>query len=230
MPDSFIPYGPDPATSPRKDATAKRTETRDGVSAEYHRSEVLIARRRITTFRGRVSTFRTIGAGATPQNLFTIENATGSPVLVALRLLRIWSHQVTASAVLPPWFSLSRLTTLPTGGTTMSKVSVDPRDAASNANVVLRQATTADGAALTAITATAGVRQATGIAVQLYTAAAGLQPQNTDIVSWEVPDDFELMLGAGQAYLVQVITAAAADNIAGRSFHITCAWEEYTEY
>lgn len=230
MPDSFIPYGPDPATSPRRDATAKRSETRDGTTADFHRSEVLLARRRIPTFRGRVTTFRTVGSAATPQNLFSIENTGPAGFMVALRLLRIWSHQVTATAVLPPWYGLSRITTLPTGGTTMTKVAVDPRDAASNAGVVLRQGTASDGGALTGITGTAGVRQATGIVVQIYTAVGGVQPVATDVIAWDVPDDFEMILTPGNAYLIQVIAAAAADNIAGRSFHVTCAWEEYTEY
>lgn len=231
MPDSFIPYAADPATVGRRQATVKRSETRDGVTADFQRDEVIVTDRRVRTFRGTGSTFRTPGNAATPQNIWSIENAAaaGSGLVVSLRDLFIMSAQVTANATMPPWLTLFRTTTLPTGGITFTKVSKDTRDAASNAGVVIRQTVSADGGAATAITAAfVAPRLATRIASQLYTAVGVYQSEPQDMLVG-IPDD-ELLLQPGQAYVLSVNTAAAADNIAGRSFWVDFGWTEFSEY
>lgn len=221
-----IPYGPDPATIGRRTATRSRTE--DNVVKQFDR--VLVEDNRIRSFRGVGATFRIPGSGATPQNLWSIENATGSTVAVALRKLLVVTAQTVANATHPPWFALTRITALPTGGTPMGKAHPDGRSAeASSASVVVRQGASADGTA-SAITATAaGTRFATEMGGQLYTAAGVLQPLTADLLE-NVTNEGELILGPGQAYLLQAITAAAADNIATRSYLVDFAFEEFQDF
>lgn len=184
---------------------------------------------RIASFQGVGATFRIVGNAATPQNLWTLENATGSTVFVALKTLDIVMHQSGASVVLPPWFSLTRISTVPTGGTAITKTAIDTGDGTtSSGSVTSRGAASADGIA-SAITATAaGQRLASASSVQLYT-AVGLSgnPEEIDVLK-HVPKDWVLVLRAGQSFLLQIIAAAAADNIATRSMHVNFAWEEFT--
>ena len=229
MPDSFVPYAADPATVGRRQATVKRTETRDGVAAEFHRDEVLVADRRIRTFSGAGGSFRMVGSGATPQNLWTIENAVGSAVKVALRKLQVAMMQTASSATPSPVLSLYRIGTLPTGGTPAIKVPTDGTNAAQvSANaVVVRGGASADGT-LSAITATAaGGRIATAFASFMLT--SGTLMGEIDMLA-NVDDPRDLVLGANQAYLLQLTAAAAADNIAARHFLVDFAWDEFSEF
>lgn len=221
-----IPYPVDPATVGRRTATRSRTE--DSVTKQWDR--VIVEDNRVRSFRAVGATFRIPGSAATPQNLWTIENTTGSAVAVALRRLHVVTAQTVANLTHPPWFALFRLSTLPSGGATMTKTHPDGRSADTSANnVVIRQGASADGTA-SAITATAaGARLATAIGGQLYTAVGALQPVTADLLE-NVTDEGELVLAAGQALLLQAMTAAAADNIATRSYLVDFAFEEFQEF
>ena len=62
------------------------------------------------------ASFRTLGAAATPQNLFTIENIDATKLVTVRRI----TVQMDATAVLVsvmPQVKLSRATAVPTGGT-----------------------------------------------------------------------------------------------------------------
>lgn len=234
MPDSYIPYGADPGTVGRRQATVKRTETRDGTTAEFNRDVVVLDDRRARTFKGVGATFRIIGSAAIPQPLWSIENTTGSAVAVALRRLYVGVTQTAANLTHPPWFYLFRTSTMPTGGTTMTKTHPDGRSAETSAgNVIVRSGASAD-ATLSAITAPfAGARLATLFGSQLYTAVGQGTPLRLDMLAGVADEAMEygwLVLGAGQAYVLHVTAAAAADNIAARSFVVDFAWSEFTDY
>lgn len=218
MADSFVPYGSDPGTVGRRAATVKRTMTRDGVTADFHHDEVIVADRRIRTFRGAGATFRIPGTAAL-QNLFTIENAAGSSVLVALRHVRLWvvGTAAVANLVTP---SVYRITTLPTGGTTFTKTSVDSRES-SNASVVLRGAASADGTA-SAITATVGGGRLASALLPTMVTSGVFPAAPVDIVHHS---DYDYVLNAGQAYLLVNITASATTM----HYVVDVEWDEFTE-
>lgn len=219
-----IPYGPDPASIGKRSATRYRTE--DAVVRHWDR--VLIENNRVYTWRGTGSTFRIVGSAALNQPLWSIENTAGSAVIVSLDKLRIFSAQTVANTTHPPWYYINRLTSMPTGGTTFTKIAADSTDASSAANVTIRQGASADGTN-SAITATpSGSRIAAGIGNQLYTAVGTYQSVALDLLG--ATPAGELILNAGQAYVVYVTTSLAADNLATRSFLLDFAWSEYTTF
>lgn len=228
MSNSFIPYGPDPATIARRNASSKLNETRDGATADFFRDEVHVVPRRIYTFRGAGSAFRVPGSAALNQPIWSIENTSGSAVIVSLTALRVFSAQTVANLTHPPWYFMHRTTTMPTGGTAATKVAYDSTYTTSAANVIIRQGASADGTISAITAAVSGGRIATAIGSQLYTAVGTLQPQPVRML--EACPDEELILQAGQAYVLYVTTAAAADNLATRSFLVDFSWEEFTTF
>lgn len=225
MPTDNIPYPQDPSAIGRRGATRSRTE--DAVTKHWDR--VIVEDERIRTFKGVGATFRIPGSAATPQNLWSIYNTTGSSIIVALKELWVTSAQTVANLTHPPWYTLTRITTAPTGGTAFTKTPVDTRDAASAANVEVRGGASVDGTAATITATAAGQRLASAHGNQLYTAVGVLQAMRIDILA-AVANDFPLLLQANQGFLLQVNTAAAADNLATRSHIVDCAWTEFTEF
>lgn len=220
MADSFIPYGADPGTVGRRAATAKRNMTRDTVTADFHHDEVVVVERKIITFRGAGATFRIAGLASTPHNLWSIENAAGSTVLVALRYLNMYTVATAASATLVTP-ALFRITTLPTGGTTFTKTSKDSRET-SNASVAVRGASSADGTA-SAITATAAGQRLTSALQPTMVTSGVYTALGKDLI---MAEEYPYILNAGQAYLLQNITASAVTV----HYVVECAWEEFTEF
>jgi|GEM_PF-2337515 len=108
---------------------------------------------RIASNEVKFASWRTVASAATPHNLLSIENTTGSAVLVAVRELavEIQVNAVTAMLVASD-IKLFRGTTVPTGGTTLTQHQLDTSDTVSPANVVIRGATASDGGAATGIT------------------------------------------------------------------------------
>lgn len=236
MGDSFIPYGSDPATVGRRSAASSRSETRDGATATFYRDEVHIVDRKGRTFNGVGATFRIPGSAATPQPLWSIENTTGSTVRVELSRLVVGVAQTGANTTMPPWFYLFRTTTMPTGGQTIYKMHPDGSSAQTSvANVTIRQGASADGSLATSALTAAFVapRLSTMFGSQLYTAVGHSTPLRFDLLAGVSNDPLEhgeLVLAAGQALVLHVATAAAADNIATRSFLVDFAWNEHTLY
>jgi len=208
----------DPVNPGRNEATRSRTE--DGNIK--HWSRVIVEDNRIRTFRGAGSTFRIPGVTTTAHNLWSIENAAGSTILVALKKLHLYVVNTAVSAlVINP--ALFRLTTLPTGGTPFTKTSVDPRDAASNASVVVRGGASVDGTAGTVITATAAGQRLTSALLPVMV-TSGVYPAT--VIDMLEGMDGEFLLGASQSYLLQI---PGGSNTA---FHyiVNCEWEEFTEF
>lgn len=179
---------------------------------------------RTVSYRGGAGTFRTLGAAALLHNLFTIENAAGSSVLVAVTKI---NFRMDATAVLTdvvPFVKLSRPTALPTGGTVLTKAT---RDTAltSSASVVCRGATASDGGAATAITATQGAMFKADGGMRMHTLVGQVLLDQTDLCSADNP----IILRAGEALLVCVDAAATTSDPATNHWQVSAVWEEYTQ-
>lgn len=169
-------------------------------------------------FQGSVSGFRTLGTGATPHNLLSIENTANSPVSVKVNRITV---QLDATAVLTAVMlqvKLSRATAIPTGGTELTKVALDP-GLSSASNVIIRSATASDGGTATEITATAGATIWQKFLMRMHT-----------LVGQVLGIDFDLLpapiiLKANQAVLVQV-TGTAGSNPNTNHWIVNVSWEE----
>lgn len=180
---------------------------------------------RVTTFSGIVASFRTLGSAATPQNLFSIENGAGSPILVAVKRLSVEMDATAALTTVAPEFAVFRQTTLPTVGTALTKVAVDTA-LTSNASVVARGATASDGGAATAITGTASANRAWHqFQHRLPTQVGQMIADDYSLIPIYSNDD-PVILRASEALLVQVI-GTAASNAATNHYVVKCAWEEF---
>lgn len=171
-----------------------------------------------------VSTFRTLGNAATPQNIFTLEAGSSTPGPIVVRRLEVFTDSTAALTALSPYARLSYPTALPSSGTTLTKVPADSKRA-SNANVVARGATASDGGSATAITATAGSAIAAAFTGRLHTAVGQALKQVDDLLG-PFLQETGLVVRPGEALLVQIISGTAADNANTRHYIVNCAWEE----
>ena len=178
------------------------------------------------TYRGMVGSWRTLGTGATPQNLFTIENQAASPVIVRITRLVV---QMDATAVLVsvmPQVKVSRATGLPSGGTATNKTPFDTA-MSSNAKVVARSGTASDGGVATAITATAGDVMWQQYCMRMHTVVGQvLSPDNNALPS--LIEGQPVLLRAGESLLVQIVASAGGSNPATNHWFVNAAWEEDT--
>jgi len=177
-------------------------------------------------FKGTASSFRTLGNATALQNLFSIENAVGSTVLLGVRRLTIQMDATAALIAVASQFKTSRPTTFPTGGTVLTKVAFDTT-LTSSASVVARGATASDAGAAAAITATAGAVGWHQFAMRMHTLAGQVILEDESLIPSLCEND-PIVLRAGQALLVQIVQAAAANNAATNHHVVNCAWEEYT--
>ena len=198
MADSTIQYPPD--------STGKsvRTYRRGALTTDPHDSYVIPTVARVISNELRFATFRTVASAAANHNLLTIENTTGSAVLLAVRqlILEIQVNALTAMLVAAE-ARLFRGTTVPTGGTVATLHQNDTADTAAPANLVVRQATASDGGAATAITyATPTTNPFTAQAIDKILTGVG------QFVTDEAPlltlAEDPLILRAGQSLVVTV--------------------------
>lgn len=170
-----------------------------------------------------VATFRQIGTGATPQNLFTIENIDSTKLVYIRRLI----VQMDATAVLTsvmPLVKVSRATGVPSGGTTLNKCLFDTANS-SNANTICRGSTSSDGGANSGPTATAGDVLWQQYCMRLHTAVGQvLAPDNISLPS--LVDTQNFILRQNQALLVQVVASAGSSNPSTNHWFVQCVWEE----
>ncbi len=178
------------------------------------------------TFRGRASTFRSIGrAGTTARRLLTIFNAAGSGKVVYVNQLAVDFAQIAAIAVtvIPPPIRVYRITALPTGGTALTKVAKDTL-LTSSASITLAGDASADGtnsaSALAAVT-TAGAALTQEFFPRLITGAG-----------YEVADRIELLSGrnvvvrAGEGLVLSSDITLATQEPAGVHTIATVDWWE----
>lgn len=181
-------------------------------------------------FRGRFTTFRTLGrAGTAGQNLAAIWNATGSTIAVDVNFVGVDLVQTVIKAVTvePPLIRLIKLTTIPTNGSAGSKVSEDSGLAATSASVSTFQDSSAENTgsgttlAFTQTAATSGLTQE--FAPRLIT-AAGYEP--ADRV--EFLNGGPITLRAAEGVGVRLDYTLATMNPVTDKWAVTFRWEEYT--
>jgi hypothetical protein len=171
------------------------------------------------------SSFRTLGTAAIPQNIFSIENQAGSAKTLEVRRLSVVMDATAVLTAVAVQVRTSRITTLPTGGTTLTKVAFDTGLPASISQAVVRGATASDGGAATAITATASSIFYESLGQRMHTAVGQIL---TDLIP-AVPlyaENEPIVLRAGQALLVQINASAAASNAATNHYIVNCTWDE----
>lgn len=217
MPESFIGL---PA-----DSTGKKVHTRQRVIGANTVEEqwFLPGSERVSTAKIAVSTFRTPGLAVTPHNLFTLENLAANPAtfLVGVRRLTIQMVATAATAALTT-YRMWRTTTVPTGGTVMTKTSRDSADAL-NANVNARMAVSADAVA-TAITYALPATNPMWQQSQPVMLTSGVWNGDDNSLIPVIFQDDPLVIRPGQSILIAATTA----SVASASYVINCSWEEYT--
>ncbi len=181
---------------------------------------------RIVSAQISASSFRTLGAAALLQNVFSIENQAGSTVLVAVRRMAVQLDATALLAAVAPSVKVSRITTLPTGGTVLGEVPADSANT-SNASVVVRGATASDGGAATAITATAGVAFWSQLTMRMHSLVGQVLMEDESVIPGLSEND-PIILRAGEALLVQIVAAATTSNPATNNWVINTVFEEMT--
>lgn len=173
-----------------------------------------------TTYKGAVSTFRIVGLASANHNLFTIFNKTGSSKFVKLKRLTVQSDHTAVLVTVAPVIQASRITTLPSGGTVMTKVPFDTSLTA-DTNVELMQATASDGGAATTITSTAGTRLWADFKGRMHTAVGQILFPDESLIPGFCDED-PIILRALEGINVQVVQAALTTD----HYIVSCAWEE----
>jgi hypothetical protein len=167
------------------------------------------------------SSFRTLGAASSPQNLFALLNPLASTKNLVLRQLTVASDSTVALATVSQQAVLSKPAVLPTGGTTLAAVKYRTSYAA--AVGVPLGGTASDGGGATAITATAGSNIWQQFLDRPQT-AAGWFPHPTYSMLPDVGADLrQLILAPGESVLVQLVTSVPATT----HLLVNCAWTEY---
>lgn len=172
------------------------------------------------------ASFRVVGNSATPQNIFSIENGSSSAVLVALREIELMCDSTAAQTKIF-LARLSRSTALPTGGTALSKGVFDTAQT-SDSNVIFRSGASADGTN-SAITATAGTTLYEEFIDRPQTAVGyyALEPIHLLPGIAEGAANDPVILRAGEAVLVQIMTTTGADNVSTISYACQATVEEF---
>ncbi len=172
------------------------------------------------TFKGAISTFRTVGLASANHNLFSIFNKTGSTKFIKLKRLTFQNDHTAVLITVSPIVHATRITAVPTGGTVVTKVAFDSTLTA-DTNVEMMQATASDGGAATTITATAGTRMWAGFKGRMHTAVGQILFPDETLIPFFCDVD-PIILRAGQGILVTAVQAALITD----HYVVNCAWEE----
>jgi hypothetical protein len=192
---------------------------------------VYVKEDRIVSFSGRTATYVTPGRGVAAQKVFAIHNASASPVVVSVDRLTIdlLTTVAKAATVLSPIIRVSRLTNLPTGGTSLFKVPMDTA-LTSNAAVTVWGDSSADNAgagtsSATTLTLSAGIAIAQKYTPRLLT-AVGYEPIDTAPFFHGEPD---ITLRALEGVCVHLdMATVTTGNPATDKWLVTCDWTEFT--
>jgi hypothetical protein len=196
---------------------------------------VVPVRDRITSYSGRAATFRITGRAATTQNLLTIYNNSATVLVEVNRIL--FDAYGTAARIIttaPGIVRVSRFTTAPTNGTTLSKVPLDTT-MTSDSSVTLLQDASADGtnsATALGVTIPAGnvLTQEVmprNVWISGTAPAAGVYTELADRMEFFVGNT-DVTLRQGQGLVLHIAAPAAASNPATDFFVANIDWEEYT--
>jgi hypothetical protein len=182
---------------------------------------------KVVSYTGSITTYRTLGSST--HNLFTIENQTGSGVLVGIRRLLI---QLDATVVLlngiMPIIRTSRASGMPSGGTILPKGIFNVEETSDDL-VVLRGATASDQGAATAITATSTATMWQQYAMRLNSAHGQVIAPDNPLVP-TLSDNTPVVLDENTALAVQVVvTSTTSTNPSTNHWFVQCVWEEFTD-
>ena len=214
-----------PLRIPARNVTGDQVLKTSTFSGEQAQHVIPIESRNISA-RVATTTFRTLGNAALLHNIFSIENATGSTVLVAVRRMTVQLDATALLAAVAPTIKVSRITTLPTGGTALGKVTFDSAQTSSG-SVVCRGATASDGGAATAITGTAGTSIWSQLTMRMHSLVGQIVMDDEPVIP-TLADASPLILRAGEALLVQIVAAATTSNPATNHWVLNAMFEEYT--
>jgi hypothetical protein len=170
------------------------------------------------------ATFRTVGAAATTQNLFSIWNNGANRVVRVRRLVM----QMDATAVLTtfmPIIKTSRVTAAPGGGVTLTQVPWDNNGGASHADVICKGECSADGGSRTALTGTPGAVLWQQYGMRLHTAVGQVLGIDNNVLS-AISESFPVVLRSGEGLIVHIVAAATTSNPATNHYFVQCAWDE----
>jgi hypothetical protein len=178
-------------------------------------------------YTGIVTTFRILGNAATAHTLFSLENTSGSARIITVRRLTVQLDATALLTAVMPQVKCSRSSTMPGGGTTLTKGTFDTSQS-SVANVVVRGANASDGGAATAITGTLGTIQWQQFCMRMHSVVGQvLAPDNNVLPALiDNPSNPSFLIQANQAIYVHVVAAAGTSNPATNHWFVSCVWEE----
>ncbi len=168
------------------------------------------------------ATFRTLGAAATAQNLFTIRNGDASLVVRVRRLVMQMDATAVLTAVMP-LVKTCRISAA-SGGTALTKVPWDS-SYTSDADVVCLGGTASDGGTATAITATAGATLWQQFGFRLHTAVGQVLGIDNNMLSI-ICENNPVVLRPGEGLLVHIVAAATSSNPNTNHYFVQTAWSE----
>ena len=209
------------------DSTGKKERTYD-YGAEGHLAYVIPNPARIAPVRFSAGTWAiaTVALAAT-QNLATIANATGSTVLVALRSVIVTAMRTSTTAVLTtsPIRLWAPQTTVPSGGTAMTKHKLDSASAASATQVSVLGASSVDNTASAITYALPTANPFAGTFFPPTLTGTGQFLADPYRLALLTEPDPPLTLRAGDSCLV---TIQANPNSAAVILAVEFVWEEFT--
>ena len=173
-----------------------------------------------TTYKGTVSIFRTTGLASANHNLFTIFNKTGSTKFAKVKRLTIQVEDTGVLLTVAPLVQVSRITTLPSGGTVLTKVPFDTTLTA-DTNIEFMGATASDGGAATTIAGTAGTRAWAQFKMRAATAVGQYLYPDERIIPTICETD-PIILRALEGLQVQMVQA----SVTTATYLLNCTWEE----
>lgn len=205
-----------------------------GTGDPWHQYVVPV-RDRISSFKGRGSSFRVPSRAAVTQNVLTIFNTSATVVVSVNRMLfDMYSLVPAAATVHPPIVRVSRIAAAATGGTAVAKAAMDTAGTSDAAVAVLADASADGTSSGTSLTATLGATLTQEIGPRLINVGTGtanaLATELADRMTFFHGDpDVVLRQNQGLAlHLVWQAAPAAGAAAAGHHFTAVVDWEEYT--
>lgn len=173
--------------------------------------------------RCRAATFRKVATATADEKILALHNATGSTIKVDIHKITVDFVATAVNTGVPQIFRLMRFTTLPTGGTAVTKVLEETSRGASSASVTTWQNTASDGGATTSLVITP---TANAVITQEYF------PRVLTLVGYEAADRIEFLGDSSEVItlgaLEGVVLLAAGTGVITNHYIATIAWEEYT--
>lgn len=200
-----------------------RTRERSIGGNTYAEQYVIPIQERVASFKGVATSFRTAGLASTNHIIFSIENASGSTILLAVKRLSLQVEDTGVLTTVAPVCRTYRSTTASASGTTLTKSGFDT-SLSSSASVVVRGATASDGGAATAITNGGTLSPAwTQFKMRAATAVGQYLFDDEPMIPLLCADD-PIILRAAQALVVRMEQA----SVTTASYIVNVAFEEFT--